>query len=66
MGFFSRIFYMSIYIVFRYLKTTQTLYYFERRDSQLFPDTKIIEIRLLEIEKSEFETELITYFGLKS
>ena len=44
----------------------QTLYSFERGDSQLFPDTKIFEIRLLEVEKSKFESEVIAHFGLKS
>ena len=46
-----------IYIVFRYLKTMQTIYFFERGDSQLFPGTKILKIRLLEKEKSKFENE---------
>ena len=46
-------------IVFRYLKTMQTIYFFERGDSQLFPGTEILKIRLLEKEKSAFENEAI-------
>ena len=49
---FLEILCMPIYIAFRYFKTMQTLYFFERGASQLFPDTKILEIRLPEKEKS--------------
>jgi len=42
---FFRIFFMSLYIVFRYFKTMQTVYFFERGESQLSPGTKILKIR---------------------
>ena len=57
---------MSIYNVFPFLKTMQTLYFFERGDAQLFPDTKILKIRLPEKEKSWFENEVIEHFESKT
>ena len=56
---------MSIYNVFPFLKTMQTLYFLERGDAQLFPDTKILKFRLLEKEKSGFENEVIGHFKSK-
>ena len=50
---------MPLYIVFHYLKTMQAKNVVERGDSQLFPGTKILKIRLLEKEKSKFENEAI-------
>ena len=57
---------MSIYNVFPFLKIMPTQNFFKRGDAQLFLDTKILKIRLLEKEKPGFENEMIGHFEPKS